>query len=285
MEGRNKRQGVKKKATNLSAGVAAVLNPDREGAQEAELTMFRSIAEGIRDALVVVDSEGRIRYWNPACEDIFGYATEEMVGSPLEPVIPIRYQSQYKMALAGIREKFDQLPRSRIFETEVIVKDGIEVPIEASVATISIGGEWHAVCVVRDITHRRNAQKELAETLAKYHFMCNKHNDAIVLVDVESKRFLEVNDAAVNMYGFSREEFLNFRTMDVFLEEDSKLIVNRKPVNAFLHKRKDGGHFLVEMTGCLFSWKKRETYCAILRDVSGCSSFQENEEKEESFGK
>ena len=150
------------------------------------------------------------------------------------------------MALEDVEEKYDHLPRNRIFESEVIRKDGTEVPIEVSVSRISVRGKWHVVCVIRDITHWRSAQEELVETLSKYHFMCNKHKDAIVLVDVETKRFLEVNDAATNMYGFSKEEFLNLRTVDVFLEEDSSVMVQPKPVNAFLHKRKDGG---------LFPWK------------------------------
>jgi PAS domain S-box-containing protein len=277
MESRKERQSAKRGAPRLLGGVAAELNHTQEAAQQPEVTMFRSIAEGMRDALVVVDVEGKIRYWNPACEEILGYASDEMTGKSLEAVIPARYQKQYEMALEDIKEKYDHLPRNRIFESEVIRKDGTEVPIEVSVSRISVRGKWHVVCVVRDITHWRSAQKELIETLSKYHFMCNKHKDAIVLVDVETKRFLEVNDAATNMYGFSKEEFLNLRTVDVFLEEDSSIMVQPKPVSAFHHKRKGGGLFPVEITGCLFSWKRRETYCAIVRDVSGCPSVEEKE--------
>jgi PAS domain S-box-containing protein len=109
----------------------------------------------------------------------------------------------------------------------------------------------------------------LGETLAKYQLMCNKHKDAIVLVDVETKRFLEANDAATNMYGFSREEFLNLTTEDVFLGEDPSIKVHPEAVTAFIHKRKDGDLFPVELSGCLFKWRSRETYCAIVRDVSG----------------
>jgi PAS domain S-box-containing protein len=277
MESRKERQSGKRGAPRLFGGVTAELNHTQEAAQQPELTLFRSIAEGMRDALVVVDAEGKIRYWNPACEETFGYATDEMTGKSLKAMIPARYQRQYETLLQDIRGKYDQLPRNRLFESEVIRKDGTEVPIEVSVSTISISGKWHVVCVIRDITHWRTAQKGLSETLSKYHFMCNKHKDAIVLVDVETNRFLEVNDAATNMYGFSKEEFLNLRTVDVFLEDDSGIMVQPQPVNAFLHKRKDGGLFPVEITGCLFNWERRETYCAIVRDVSGCPSVQEKD--------
>ncbi len=285
MESRKERQSAKKNVPRPFEGVALKSNNRRNGKQEPELAMFRSIAEGMKDALVVVNVEGKIRYWNPASEEIFGYASDEATAKSLEMLIPARYRKQYEMALEDVEGKYEHLPENRIFESEAIRKDGTEVPIEVSVSRISVRGEWHVVCVIRDITHWRHAQEELVETLSKYHFMCNKHKDAIVLVDVETKRFLEVNDAATNIYGFSKEEFLNLRTVDVFLEEDSSIMVQPKPVNAFLHKRKDGGLFPVEITGCLFSWRRRETYCAIVRDVSGCPSVEEKEENEASFGK
>jgi PAS domain S-box-containing protein len=195
----------------------------------------------------------------------------------LEVLIPVRYRKEYEMALQDFKRNCGHFPRNQIFESEVIRKDGTELPIEVSVSRISVRGEWHVVCVIRDITHWRRAQKELGETLSKFQLMCNKHKDAIVLVDMETKQFLEVNDAAANMYGFSKEEFLNLRTADVFLEEDSNIIVQPKPVSAYMHKRKDGGLFPVEITGCLFSWKRRETYCAIIRDVAGCPFVEEEE--------
>ncbi len=277
MENRKERQSAKEIGPRPFQGVALESNDGQEGTQGPDFSMFRSIAEGMRDALVVVDVEGKIRYWNPACEETFGYASDEMTGKSLEAVVPARYRRQYEMALQDIKGKFDHLPRNRIFESEGIRKDGTEVPIEVSVSKISVKGKWHVVCLIRDITHWRSAQKELGETLSKYHCMCNKHKDAIVLVDVETKRFLEVNDAATNMYGFSKEEFLNLKTVDVFLEEDSSIMVQPKPVNAFLHKRKDGDLFPVEITGCLFTWKRRETYCAIVRDFSGCPLVEEKE--------
>jgi len=277
MESKKERQTWKENASRVFEGVPFKSN-DRECLKEEhEFTMFRSIAEGLRDALLVVDVDGRIRYWNPACEEIFGYASNEAIGKSLEVLIPVRYRKEYEMALQDFRKNCEHYPRKQIFESEVITKDGTELPVEVSVSVIAIGEGWHIVCVIRDITHWRLAQKELGETLSKFQFMCNKHKDAIVLVDVETKQFLAVNDAATNMYGFCKEEFVNLRTADIFMEEDSSIIVQPKPVSAYMHKRKDGGLFPVEITGCLFNWKRRETYCAIIRDVSGCPSVEEKE--------
>jgi PAS domain S-box-containing protein len=277
MESRKEKQIAKRNAAPVFDGIALKSKDRPRGKQEPEMTMFRSIAESMRDALMVVNPDGKIRYGNPACEPIFGYTVEEMTGKSLEAVIPAGYRKEYEMVLQDLREKYEHFSINRIFESEAIRKDGTEVPIEVSVSRISVRGKWHVVCVIRDITHWRRAQKELGETLAKYQLMCNKHKDAIVLVDVETKRFLEVNDAATDMYGFSKEEFLNLRTEDVFPEEDSGLVVQPKPVNAFMHKRKGGDLFPVEITGCLFSLRSRETYCAMVRDVSGCPLVEEKD--------
>ena len=277
MESKKKRQSAKKDALSLFEGVTLKPKGRRKAKQKPEMTMFRGIAEGMRDALLVANVDGEIRYWNPACAEIFGYTSDEVTGKSLEALVPARYQKEYEMALQDIRGRGDQLPINRIFESEAVRKDGTEVPIEVSVSRMSVRGKWHILCVIRDISHWRRAQRELGETLAKYQLMCSKHKDAIVLVDVETKQFLEVNDAATHMYGFSKEEFLNLRAVDVFLEEDSKIMVQPRPVNAFTHKRKDGSLFPVEITGCLFSWKRRETYCAVVRDVSGCPLIEEKE--------
>ena len=277
MESKKDRQSTEENSSRVFEGGPSESNDRGYLKQDTEINMFRSIVEGIRDALLVVNVDGKIRFWNPACEEIFGYASDEVTGNSLEVLIPVRYRKEYEMALQDFSRNCGRFPRNQIFESEVLRKDGTELPIEVSVSKITVRGEWHVVCVIRDITHWRCAQKELGETLSKFQFMCNKHKDAIVLVDMETRQFLEVNDAAAKMYGFNKEEFLNLRTADVFLEEDSNIIVQPKPVSAYMHKRKDGGLFPVEITGCLFNWKRRETYCAIIRDVSGCPSVEEKE--------
>ena len=89
------------------------------------------------------------------------------------------------------------------------------------------------------------------------------------MVDMDTQKFLEVNKAAVNVYGYSREEFLTMTIADIFSETEDDLgsDVPRK-ANIFVHRRKDGTIFPVEITACVFSWKGRKTFCAIIRDIA-----------------
>ena len=99
--------------------------------------------------------------------------------------------------------------------------------------------------------------------------MCDNQKDAIFLVDIESQRFLEVNKAALRMYGFRREEFLCMRSTDIFLEKDSALVFKPKLINTFMHKRKDGTFFPVEVMSPMFMWNRRRISCVTVRDVTG----------------
>ena len=236
--------------------------------QDLNPSLFRAIAEGAEYAIIVVDLRGKILYWNPASERLFVYTRSEIAGKSLEIIIPDRYQEEYHRALNSFRQKRNHLFLPRIFESEAVKKGGVEFPIEVSVTFIQFNAECHAVCMVRDISHWRSALKELSETLASSQLMCNNQKDAIILVDMDTDRVLDVNKASIDMYGFSREEFLNMRSKDIFSEKEAGPI-QRKSVNAFLHKKKNGTLFQVEITACVFMWKGRKTTCATIRDVSG----------------
>ena len=102
--------------------------------------------------------------------------------------------------------------------------------------------------------------------------MYESQKDGIILIDMETQRFLEANRAAAEMYGYSKDEMLKMRIVDVFteVEKDARLTTeSANEFNMFKHKRKDGSLFPAEMTGCVLLWKNRKTFCAIVRDASG----------------
>ena len=278
MDNERQRQNATRNKPRLPIGRKPLeMDGKRVRNKASKIDIFQEIVEGARDAIIVVDNDGKVLYWNPACQRVFGYTGKEITGKTLELIIPERYRDEYRLTLKNFGEKQEHHSLGHVFESEAVKKDGTEFPVEVSISTIVLKNQWHVVCVARDISHWRNAQKQLGETLAKYKLVFNNQKDAIVLVDLETERFLEVNKAAIDMYGFSKEEFLEMRTRDIFLDEDSSLMVQPKPINAFRHKRKDGSLFSVEMTACVFMWKRREAFCAIVRDVSGCQLIKEKE--------
>jgi PAS domain S-box-containing protein len=228
---------------------------------------FHAIAEGAGDAIVVVDNEGKVSYWNPASEKIFGYSSQEATGNTPDNMIPERYREEYLKAVEVLRERGESLPFQSMFESEAVRQSGVEFPVEVSVSTVLLNGRWHAVSIIRDITDRRRAQGEVSKNLAKYQMMIEHQKDAVIMVDMDTQKFLEVNKAAINAYGYSREEFLSMPITDIFSETEDGLDTGM-PRNTFLHRKKDGTVFPVEITACVFSWKGKKTFCAVITDIT-----------------
>ena len=232
---------------------------------------FKRILDAAADAIVVFDTEGKIFYWNRAADKLFGYKPEEAVGSQLEVIIPERYRDDYRNALQSLKKGKTIRPIHQFFEAEAIRKNGKEFPIAVSVSTAKIKGLKYFIGIVRDISSLRAALRSLGESLAMSQLMYEGQRDGIILIDMETQRFLEANRAAAEMYGYSKDEMLNMRIVDVFAEAEKGAGFTPESAphfNIFKHKRKDGSGFPAEMTGCVLLWKNRKFFCAIVRDTS-----------------
>lgn len=117
---------------------------------------FRRLAENAQDAIVMSDAEGKVLFWNPAAERIFGYRSEEILGRSMHHVItPERYREK---ALAGY-ERFAKTGTgdvlNKTIELTALRKDGSEFPIEIAVSGMLVGTAWDGMALVRDITERK----------------------------------------------------------------------------------------------------------------------------------
>lgn len=231
---------------------------------------FKIILDSVAEAIVVFDREGKIFYWNMAAKKLFGYNAKEVVRLQMEVIIPERYRDDYRNALESFKKERRPPSIKQSFESEAVRKNRKELPIAASISTTQIDGRWYFVGIARDITSLRAAQRSLGDRLAKYQLMYENQRDGIIMVDTKTQQFLEVNRAATEMYGYSREEMLKMRIVDVFAgaERDAGLTLDPAKLSSFKHKRKDGSVFPAEMTGCVLMWKNRKTFCAIVRDTS-----------------
>jgi len=120
---------------------------------------LRAIAETSRDAIVAADQEGRVTYWNPTAEIMFGYTKEEMKGQPLTRIIPERFRDAH---IAGV-QRFVTTGQSRIIGRTIEVtglrKDGTEFPVELSLAAWKSEGQWTFAAIIRDVTERKRIEQ------------------------------------------------------------------------------------------------------------------------------
>ena len=122
---------------------------------------YQAITNAAADAIIMLDNRGRITFWNPAAEAIFGYSHAEAIGNVLHDlIVPGNYASAYKSALP----RFFKTGRGRLFDQTIEVsgkhKDGHKIPIELSLSRLQIKNKWCAIGIIRDITARKIANQE-----------------------------------------------------------------------------------------------------------------------------
>jgi two-component system, cell cycle sensor histidine kinase and response regulator CckA len=144
-----------------SAGLVAERDEARRGFEESAGTL-RAMSEAAFDAIITCDSDGRISYWNPAAAKVFGYPAEEAMGRMLHELLPaLRYRDPASAGLRRFRETGQGPALGHTLELEAVRKDGSEFPCELSISPIRLGGQWHAVGILRDITERRQIEEAL----------------------------------------------------------------------------------------------------------------------------
>ncbi|MBI4827414.1 MAG: DUF3365 domain-containing protein [Nitrospinae bacterium] len=123
---------------------------------------LRVVTASANDAIVMIDGQGAVTFWNPAAEKMFGYAAEEMAGVKLhERVMPQKYVMRHLDALSAFRERGRGAAAGHIREIEGLRKNGETFPVEISIAALWRKDGWSAVGVVREISERKKAEEAL----------------------------------------------------------------------------------------------------------------------------
>ncbi|MEE8415476.1 MAG: PAS domain S-box protein, partial [Desulfobacterales bacterium] len=138
----------------------------------------------------------------------------------------------------------------------------------------------------QDLPQRKPAEEALRESEAKYLQLFNTVPAAIILYDAETKELIDGNDAAFDLYGYSREEFLNLTYWDITAEpEKTKKIIPRvlsgevKRIPLRYQKKKDGTVIPIDASVGVFRLNNREVICGVSTDISRYRQAQEELEK------
>ncbi len=136
-----------------------------ENALKESEERFRAITMTASDAILLMDDKGKIVYWNPSAERIFGYSAEEALGKDLHVFLaPQRLHHGYQKGFAKFVVTGQGPVVNKSVEMDAMKKDGTEFPIEVSTSAMKIGNRWHALGIVRDITERKRLEQEIIKT-------------------------------------------------------------------------------------------------------------------------
>ena len=131
-----------------------------EALRESE-ALFRSISASAQDALIMMDGNGNITYWNESAARIFGYPIKAVIGRQLHQVlVPARYRDAFAKAADKFRKTGQGTAIGKTIELAALRENGEEFPIELSLSSFKYKGQWHALGIVRDISGRKIAEQE-----------------------------------------------------------------------------------------------------------------------------
>jgi len=155
---------LKDRLARLPAAVQRVLAEKQEEQlrREAE-EKFRKISESAQDAIIMMDPERRISFWNAAAERVFGYSAAEAMGQDLHLLLtPPAAQAAFAHGFQHFRESGEGSIVGKLVEFVALRKGGQRFPIELSLSSTQLNGQWHAIGIVRDITGRKHTEEILA---------------------------------------------------------------------------------------------------------------------------
>lgn len=124
---------------------------------------YRGLVETSSDAVVTVNEMLEVIHWNEAASKIFGYSRDEIMGRPVEILVPENYKQRHiESSLRFLKTREGKIIGKAI-EMEGLRKDGSLVPVELSLSSLEIGGSLLITGIIRDITDRKRLEEQLKE--------------------------------------------------------------------------------------------------------------------------
>ena len=129
---------------------------------------FRSIGCSALDGIIMVNSQGKISFWNNSAEKIFGYNNEEVIEKDVvSMLIPKKYHQPFHNGFPFFKLSGKGPIIGKTIEIIALHKNGTELPVEISTSSIQLSKQWQAICVVRDISARKQSEEKLMKTLTE----------------------------------------------------------------------------------------------------------------------
>src|SRR5918994_790389 len=198
---------------------------------------YRGLLETVPDAIVMVNNMGRIILVNGQAEALFGYQREELIGKPVELLLPERYQTGHSRH----RQNYFAGPKTRTMgaglELYAVRADGTEFPVEISLSPLDTDEGTFAMSAIRDITERKRAQELLRRSDERFRLLVTGVIDyGIFMLDPQGN-VVSWNIGAQRISGYKAEEIIG-RHFSIFYPSDE--VTSEKLANELKIAASDG---------------------------------------------
>ena len=243
---------------------------------------YRFMTENASDVLWHLDQNYRFDYISPADERMRGFKNSEVIGTTLWSLLKpesIEYVKQKSSERLAEEQKGIRTGTIR-YELEQLCKDGRWIWTEVNITAhhdqsgqlIGLHG------VTRDISERKRAENQLRESQARYHALVDQSFEAMSLIDIQTRRVVEVNRRFTELFGYSLPEDAPLFSDKCVVDSDTNL--DKIYTDTLKHERvleseirivrhKNGSEVPVERAGSVISLNGRDYLLASMRDMTG----------------
>lgn len=163
---------------------------------------FRKISESAQDAIIMMGADRCISFWNPAAERMFGYAAAEALGQDLHQlIVPGELQTRFEQAYPHFQATGEGPIIGQVIQVPALRKGKVEFPVELSISSTLLSGQWHAIAIVRDITERKHHEFELQQVNRALNTI-RASNQSLLHATDEKLLLQRMCDVAVEVGGY-----------------------------------------------------------------------------------
>jgi diguanylate cyclase (GGDEF)-like protein/PAS domain S-box-containing protein len=248
---------------------------------------LRTTLETANDAYIELDATGHIMSWNSQAEAVFGWSRAEVLGRDGETLIVPEALRNSGIPRRGL-EELGATGRAPVFgehfEFDAQHRDGHVFPVDMAFwrTRDPDGVRFHAF--VHDVSERKATEAAVRRSHEDFAMLFARHPHPMWVWDLETRRFVEVNEAALAQYGYTRDEFLSMTIDQIRPSEDMGLLLDHLALTrhdvefsadwqhqtrgVWRHRTKEGSVFDVDGATHRLTFNGRDCVLVMVQDVS-----------------
>jgi PAS domain S-box-containing protein len=245
-----------------------------------EQSRLRAVVDTAVDGVILIDANGIILMFNPACEELFGYASFEVIGRNVKMLMPDPYRAEHDHYLRNYRDTGERKIIGIGREVLGRKRSGATFPMDLSVGEAEEQGEPIFVGIIRDLTERKAAQKALNEGAERLRAVVDTAVDGVILIDANG-RVMMFNPACERLFGYAAEEVIGQNVKILmpppYKEEHDSYLSNYRATGAakiigigreVTGRRKDGGTFPMDLSVGEATQDGESIFVGIIHDLT-----------------
>ncbi|MGD8982558.1 MAG: PAS domain S-box protein [Desulfobacteraceae bacterium] len=197
-----------------------------EGALRQSEEKYRNILESIAEGYFEVDLSGNMAFFNDSLCRVTGYSREELMGkNNREYTTPETAKKMFRV----FNEIYRTGKPASIRDYEIILKNGDRKVLELSASLVRdpSGEPVGFRGLVRDVTARKRAEKDLRESEERYRQLVEHAPSGMYEVDFVNRKFINVNDVILEYTGYTRDELLALSPLEILAEDSKQIFMQR----------------------------------------------------------